>query len=243
MTRSFAIAILIFGCAARLNAQQLEPRAYSISPDGVNIAVVSYGHSTGDLNFDPSIPIDDANARINNIAATYVRAINFTGRSANVGLVVPYVWGNLEGDYLGSHVEAYRSGLTDSFARFSVNLYGAKAMQLKEFAAYHQRTNLGASVVVSAPTGQYDPAKLVNVGTNRWAFKPEVGLSYATKRTRLILDGYVGVWLYTANNNFQGRTKTQSPIYNSQFHISYDIKPRMWLAFDANFFPRRPDYD
>jgi hypothetical protein len=65
-------------------------------------------------------------------------------------------------------------------------------MQLKEFAAYHQRTNIGASVVVSAPLGQYDPAKLVNVGTNRWAFKPEVGISHASQRTRLILDGYVG---------------------------------------------------
>jgi len=236
MTRSLLIALLVIGSAIGVNAQQLEPRAYSISPAGVNIAVISYGYSTGDLNFDPSVPIDQASAKINNLAASYVRALNVGGRSANIAVAVPYVWGNLQGNYLGSHVEAYRSGLTDSFARFSVNLYGAKAMKLKEFAAFHQRTNIGASMVVSAPLGQYDPAKLVNVGTNRWAFKPEIGISHASKRTRLILDGYVGVWLYTANNNFQGRTRTQSPIYNTQFHVSYDIKPRMWLAFDANFY-------
>jgi hypothetical protein len=237
MTRSFAIAILIFGSTIGLNAQQLEPRAYSITPIGVNIANASYGYSTGDLNFDPSLPIDEGSAQISNFVASYVRAINVGGRSANIALAVPYVWGNLQGIYLGTFTEVYRSGLTDSFARFSVNLYGAKAMNLKEFAAYRQRTNIGASVVVSAPLGQYDPAKLINVGTNRWAFKPEVGISHALKSTRLILDGYVGVWLYTANTNFQqGRKRSQEPIVNTQFHISYDIKPRMWVAFDANFF-------
>ena len=109
-------------------------------------------------------------------------------------------------------------------------------MRLKEFAAYRQRTIVGASLVVSPPAGQYDPAKAINVGSNRWGFKPEVGLSHAFRKTRLVLDAYAGVWIYTGNNNFQGQTRTQKPIYNSQFHLSYDIKPRLWAAFDANFY-------
>jgi hypothetical protein len=230
------IAILILGSVSTLTAQQLEPRAYSVSPTAVNIVIANYGYSTGDLNFDPSVPIDNGSAQIHNVTAGYFRILSVAGRSANVSAVVPYVWGHLQGNVLGSFTQVYRSGLTDSFARFAINLYGARAMKLKEFASYRQKTNIGASVVVSAPTGQYDPARVVSIGTNRWAFKPEAGLSHAFRGTRLILDAYAGVWLYTANNNFQGQTRTQKPILNSQFHLSYDIKPKLWLAFDANFY-------
>jgi hypothetical protein len=234
--RFLAVAVLTLAEVAALSAQQLEPRAYSISPTGVNVANLSYGYSTGDLNFDPSLPIDDASAQIHNAIGGYFRSINAVGRSANVSIVVPYAVGHLQGNYLGSFVKIYRSGLADSAARFSINLYGARAMNLKEFARYSQRTNIGASVVVSTPTGQYDPAVLVSIGTNRWAFKPEVGLSHVLGKTRLILDGYLSFWIYTPNNNYRGQTRSQKPLLNAQFHVSYDIKPKLWLAFDANFY-------
>jgi len=236
MTPFIVIAVLILVSAAGLTAQQLEPRAYSVSPVGVNIANLSYGYSTGDLNFDPSLPIDSASAQIHNGVAGYFRALGIAGRSANVTVVVPYVAGHLQGNYLGTFTKVYRSGLSDSFARFAINLHGARAMNLKEFASYRQKTNLGVSVVVSAPTGQYDPNPLVSIGTNRWAFKPEVGVSHYSRKTHLVLDAYAAVWLYTANNNYRGQTRTQTPIANAQFHVSYDVKPRLWLAFDANFY-------
>lgn len=233
-----AIAVFVFVTVtvAGLNAQQLEPRAYSISPNGVNVINMSYGYSTGDLSFDPSLPIDNASARIHAGAAGYFRSINVAGRSANIAVVVPYVAGHLQGNVQGLFTQVYRSGLADSFARFSINLYGARAMNLKEFSGYRQRTNIGVSVVVSAPTGQYDPARAISIGTNRWSFKPEVGLTHAFRKTRLILDAYAGAWIYSTNNNYQSGTRSQEPIYNSQFHVSYDVKPRLWLAFDANFY-------
>jgi hypothetical protein len=109
-------------------------------------------------------------------------------------------------------------------------------MKLKEFASYRHKTNVGASILVLAPLGQHDPAKFVNIGTNRWAFKPEIALSHAIRQRRLVLDAYLGVWLFTANNNYQGRTRTQDPIYNTQFHLSYNLTPRAWVAFDVNFY-------
>jgi len=231
-----SVALFILASATGLYAQQLEPRAYSISPTGVNVTNLSYGYSTGDLSFDPSLPIENASAQIHGGAAGYFRSIDVAGRSANVAIVVPYVAGNLQGDVQGTFTEAYRSGLADSYSRFSINLYGARAMNLKEFSGYHQRTNIGVSVVVSAPTGQYDPARAISIGTNRWSFKPEVGLTHAFRKTRLMLDAYAGAWIYTTNNDYQGGTRSQEPIYNSQFHLSYDVKPRFWLAFDVNFY-------
>ena len=52
---------------------------------------------------------------------------------------------------------------------------------------------VGVSVTVAPPLGQYDPAKLIDLGNNRWSFKPEIGLS----RTRgpWVLEAMAGVWL------------------------------------------------
>lgn len=223
------------GLAALVAGQQLEPRAYSVSPVGTNIVVVGYGRSTGDLAFDPSLPVTDASATINGAFAGYFRSIDFFDRSANVSVALPYAWGNLQGKVEGQFQQVRRSGLADPSVRFAVNLRGARAMGLKEFSVYRQKTIVGASVVVVAPLGQYDPAKLINLSGNRWAFKPEIGVSRAVHR-KLYLDLYAGAWLYTPNNNFQGRTRKQAPIATSQFHLSYNVKPKLWVAFDATFY-------
>jgi outer membrane putative beta-barrel porin/alpha-amylase len=214
--------------------QELEPRAYSVSPSGTNFIVISYGRSFGDLAFDPALPIEDASATINAVSAGYFRSINFLGRSANVTLVTPYSWGTLEGTIAGEFQSVRRSGLRDPLVRFAVNLYGAPSMGPKEFATYRPRTIVGASLAIVAPFGQYDPAKLINLGANRWAFKPEIGVSRVIGRVSL--DFYGGVWLFTDNNNFRGRTREQALIGSGQFHLSYTVKPRMWVAFDANLY-------
>jgi hypothetical protein len=232
-----ACATLLLGSLGltwRVAGQQLEPRAYSVSPVGTNIVVLGYGRSTGDLAFDPSLPITDASATINAASAGYFRSIDFLGRSANISVALPYIWGNLQGNVAGQFQQVRRSGLGDPLLRFAINLHGAKAMDLKQFAAYRQKTIIGASVVVVAPLGQYDPAKAINLGGNRWAFKPEIGISRAVRR--VYLDLYLGAWLYTANSKFLGRTRTQAPIAASQFHLSYNVRPKIWVAFDANFY-------
>ena len=107
---------------------------------------------------------------------------------------------------------------------------------------WHQKILLGASLKVLAPTGQYDPTKLINWGINRWAFKPEFG--YSQRWSKWVLDGYVGVWFYTTNNEFWSRirsfpgtrTQSQSPIGAFEGHLSYDFKPRLWASLDGNFW-------
>ena len=220
----------------RAHAQELEPRAYSPSPTGFNIFAVAFTHNTGDLTFDPSLPITDASAKINLGALAYVRTLGIAGRSANLGIALPYARGNLEGLLLGDAVSAYRSGLGDPRVRLAINLRGAPAMTPKEFVARKPgATIVGASLVVSVPTGQYDSTKLVNIGNNRWGFKPEIGIS--RDFGRWTLEGAAGVWLFTENTNFYGgKTRSQEPIGSLQAHVIYTFKPRMWLAFDTNFY-------
>ena len=115
-------------------------------------------------------------------------------------------------------------------------------MSMKEFRSWHQKTLVGASLLVTAPTGQYDPTQLINLGTNRWGFKPEIGVSRCWGKW--ILDAYGGVWLFTMNpeffshnNHYSGvNTLSQNPIGATEMHFSYDFKPGVWVSFDANYW-------
>ena len=164
----------------------------------------------------------------------YGRSVNLLGRSANVAVTLPYLWGNLQGTISDTPVQARRSGLMNPAMRLSVNLYGGQAMNLEEFARYRRKTIVGASLAIVAPLGQYDPARLVNIGTNRWAAKPELGIS--RRLGNWFFDLYLGAWFFSANENFQGRARKQDPIISTQTHVSYAFKPRLWAAFDANFY-------
>jgi hypothetical protein len=168
-------AVLQAALVAR--SQELEPRAYSISPQGTNFVILGFTRFTGDVSFDPDLPIEDASSTLHTTAFGYVHTTGIAGRSASVGLVVPYVWGSVQGLVYGSFQQAHRSGLADPAFRFAINLHGGPAMNAAEFKDYKQKTNIGASTVVIAPLGQYDPARLLNIGTSRWAVKPENGIS------------------------------------------------------------------
>jgi hypothetical protein len=185
--------------------------------------------------FDPSVPITNVSARINTTAIFYGRTFSLFGRSASAAIQLPYVWGNIEGDVGEQRRSIYRSGLADLRLRLTTNLIGGPALSPGEFAKRKPPTTLGASVVVLAPTGQYDPAKLVNVGTNRWAVKPELGFSHPAGRWWL--ETYAGAWLFAENTDFFGGSRReQSPLLALQGHLSYTFRPRLWLAGDATFY-------
>ena len=161
------------------SAQELEPGAYWPIPTRLNILTVANNFNWGDVAFDPSAPIDEASARINTTAFAFTRAFSLAGRSANAGVVLPVIGGHIEGLYLGEPAEVGRFGQGDPRLRLAMNLYGAPAMTPQQFASYRHQTIVGVSVTVAPPIGQYDSTKLINLGTNRWSFKPEVGLSQA----------------------------------------------------------------
>ena len=220
--------------ATAVKAQELEPRAYSVSPYGVNFVVVSFGRSDGDIAFDPSSPFEDVSATIRTVGIGYVRSISVLGRSANIGVSVPILDGSLEGLVSGEPARGTRRWLADPRFRFAMNLVGAPAMSVGEFASYQQDWTLGFSVVGVAPAGQYDPIRLVNIGSNRWSVKPEIGVS--KRLGRWFLDLYGGVWLFSANDDFVGQVRSQSPLGAGQLHLSYSIRPRLWVAFDLNYY-------
>lgn len=230
-----AIGLLFVLGPAPSGAQELEPRAYAPNPKGATFVLLAYGHSAGDVVFDSSLPVTDVRARVSSTALLFGRTFGLAGRSASLGVSVPYVWGSVEGQVAESFRRITRSGLADARMRLAVNLWGGPALGPREFATRRPRTTVGASLLVQAPTGQYDPAKLINLGSNRWSVKPEIGLSHP--RGRLYLEAYAGAWLFTDNDEFfGGQHRRQDPIGTLQAHVSYSFRPRLWVAGDATFY-------
>jgi hypothetical protein len=217
-------------------AQELEPGAYWPLARGLNVATVVNAINWGDVTFEPAAPIDEARATINTLAFSYTRAFSLAGRSSNATVIAPVVGGHVEGLYLGQPAETDRFGLGDPRLRLGVNLYGAPAMTPKEYASsYRQRMLVGVSLTAVPPLGQYDPSKLINLGTNRWSFKPEIGLSRT--RGQWVFEGMAGVWIFTDNTNFAGgNTRSQDPVALIQGHLTYRFNRGTWLAADANFY-------
>jgi hypothetical protein len=216
-------------------AQEMEARAYSRSPVGANLALFTYSYQSGDVLLDPALPLADVSVNLNGCVVGYGRTFGLMGRQATASVATPYVWGRVRGTVFEQQQEVTRSGLGDLRVRLGVNLIGSPALSPRDFAARKPTTVLGTSLTVVAPTGQYDPRRLVNVGSNRWAFKPELGLSHPIGPWTLELIG--GVWLFTDNKDFFGGShREQNAMASFQGHVTYTLKPRMWLAGDATFY-------
>jgi hypothetical protein len=217
-------------------AQDLAPRAYIVTPIGSNAVIISYSHSDGAILLDPTVPIEDSSGWMNIEILSYYHSFAIMGRSANVTMSMPYALGHFQGTVLGAENHVVRSGLADGRIRIAVNLRGGPAMRINEFVAYRERVVIGTSLTIVVPVGQYDPGRIINPGNNRWAAKPEIGLS--KRWNRWVLDGYGGAWFFSQNAAFfpGSSTRSQHPIGVGEGHLAYYIRRALWASIDSNFW-------
>lgn len=235
--KKFAMILfaLTAACCAVASAQEMEPRAYSRAPVGTQFVLLTYAYQSGDVLTDSSLPLRDVKVKLSSGSLAYGRTFGLAGRQASASIFLPYIKGNASGTVFEEQLKVSRSGLGDVRVRFMINLIGSPALSPKEFATYTTRTVVGASVTVIAPSGQYDPRRLVNLSSNRWAFKPEVGVSKPVGRWTLEMAG--GAWLFTANNNFLGGSRReQKPLLSLQGSLIYTLRPRTWVSVHASYF-------
>lgn len=217
------------------HAQELEPRSYSNTPVGLNFLIAGYVYSEGKIAFDPSLPVADAKFHSDTEVLGYAHSLDAWGNSAKFDLILPYT--SFSGHAMVSGTKRVRemSGPGDPRFRFSVNFHGAPALSLQEFAGYRQELIVGASLQVTAPLGDYDNNKLLNLGNNRWSFKPELGISKAWGQWTLEIAP--SVTFYTDNTDFnKGGTFKQAPLYALQGHLIYGFSNGVWLAFNSLYF-------
>jgi hypothetical protein len=216
-------------------AQSIEPRAYSNSPEGVNFVIAGYAYTRGGVSFDTALPLSDPELTTSSLVLAYVRVVDLLGMSGKFDVIVPYSWLSGSADYQGGRMEREIDGLADPLFRLSVNFYGAPALTLPEFQRYKQDLIVGASLQVSAPAGQYDETKLVNLGSNRWSFKPEVGISKALGAWTLELKA--GTTFFTDNDDFyNGNRRSQDPLHSFGAHAIYNLASGVWASLDGTYF-------
>ena len=230
-----ALVAALLAAAVTAHAQELEPRAYSNAPVGMNFLILGYAYTTGDVSLDASAPIEDGKITVQSALLAYARSMDVFGRAAKLDLVLPYAWLSGSAKFAGSTVSTQVSGLGDPQVRFSYLFYGAPALTLDEFEDYKPDLVIGASLAVRVPIGQYDSHRLVNIGTNRWSFKPELGFAKTFGPLTLELDP--SVTFYTDNEDFfRGHRLQRDPLYGVQGHVIYHTRFGLWAALDATYY-------
>jgi hypothetical protein len=233
MTLARHVLTLMAGGAAM--AQDLEPRAFSNSPVGMHFFIAGFGQSRGEVNLDPALPIDNLGMESDFALVAWATTLGIAGRSAKVDVVVPYSTLDAHGLVFGEPRTRHVTGFGDPSVRLSMNFIGAPALTMAEFANYKQDTIVGGSLRLGIPIGHYDEDRLINIGSNRWSLRPELGISKAAGPWTLELSP--GVTWYTDNDDFfGGQAREQDPVWSMQSHLSYSFAPGCWLAFDASYF-------
>ncbi|WP_137126320.1 transporter [Roseomonas sp. HF4] len=233
--RRIALAVGLVTGASAASAQDIEPRAFANTPVGVNFVIGGYAFTRGSLSSDPAVPLTDAQLQTSSLVLAYAHSFEILGMSAKLDAAAPFSWLSGTGNFAGQPVERTVSGLGDARFRLSVNFLGAPALTLEEFATWQQDLILGASVQVSVPVGQYDPTRAVNLGTNRWFLRPEIGASQ--RFGPLTLEATAAITFFSDNSDFlRGQRRSQEPLHSFQGHAIYSFGQGIWVSVDATYF-------
>ncbi len=135
-----------------IQSQDLEPRLLSAMPTNGNILVASYIHSGGNILIDPSLPVEDLEANLNNIAIAYVRSFKLFNKLTKIDAVIPYSFGKYDAIINDDEIQVNRNGFADVQLRISMILLGVKPLEPKDYFKHAQKKfRLGVNFRVKVP--------------------------------------------------------------------------------------------
>jgi hypothetical protein len=230
---------LILGLPFQCLAQEIEPRRWNHLPIGSNFVGGGYAYTEADISFDPVSRIEDAEMELHTWAVKYIRTFELFQKSARIDFTQGYQEGRWTGLVNGVRESIQRKGMSDSLMRLAINLYGAPPLKGEAFAAYRAsadvETIVGTALGVQLPTGEYKDDKLINLGTNRFTFRPQLGVLHKQGKWSIELTGEI--WLFTDNDDFFIENKLeQDPLYTFQTHLVYNFRPGLWAAGGVGYF-------
>lgn len=231
------IFVVISLWAANCYAQELTPRAYWPAPRGTKVLVTGYSYSDGAVLFAPSVPLYDVDTRLNVGVLAYLQTVNLWGRSSNILVELPYSWGTTSGSVVDIPAKRDFAGFADIGFTMTVNLLGAPTMTREDFLKLRADPPaiLGASLKVIVPTGYYESDRLINIGTNRWALRAQLG-SILPIRPTWLLELTAGTWFFGDDEDFLPGKREQDPIFAAQANVIKRIRPGLWASLDFTYF-------
>jgi len=231
-------AVMVLGLPLLCPAVEMEPRRWSHLPTSTNFAGTGYYYTEADIYFDPLLQIENAKMEMHALTVKYIHTFELYQKSARIDFMQDFQEGRWKGSVGGAPASIKRSGLSDSLLRFAINLYGAPPLKGKEFAAYRTKavveTIVGTALVVHLPTGDYMNDKLINLGKNRFTFRPQLGVVHNRGKWSMEFTG--AVWLYTDNTDFyNGNKLEQNPLFTMQTHLVYTFRPGLWVTGSVGY--------
>lgn len=216
----------------------MEPRRWAHLPVEANFAVGAYSYTEADIYLDPALQIENAKMKLHTWAVKYIRTFELFQKYARIDFTQGFQEGLWTGLLGGAPASVKRSGLSDSLVRFAINLYGAPPLKGRGFAAYRAEvdveTIVGTALVVQLPTGDYMDDKLINLGTNRFSFRPQLGVVH--NRGKWSMEFTCAIWLYTDNDDFfNGNKLEEDPLYTCQTHLVYTSGLGLWTAASVGY--------
>lgn len=237
-TRAFFLVHVFSLFAFPCLAENLEPRRWTHIPIDSNFFGAGYAYTEADIGFDPVLHLENVEMDMDTWFAKYIRSFALFDKSARVSFMQTYQEGTWSGLLEGTPKKINRKGLSDAILRFAINLYGAPPLQGKEYIAYRSSTDVetivGAGLAVQLPTGDYMDDKLINLGTNRFTFRPQFGVVHTRGKWSAEATGIVE--LYTDNNDFfNGKRLEQKPLYMIHNHLIYTFSPGIWAGASVGY--------
>lgn len=241
----FAFSLL----SANIQAQDLEPRRWTHMPTGINVLGVGVGYNTGDVYFNPVLKLQDVEVELAGAGLVYLRTFGIAEKSARFDFLLPYASARWEGLLEGEPASTRRRGFGDPRIRLSYLLYGGPAQNPKEFMSNAQsNTVVGVAVAVKIPWGQYYGERLINLGSNQWRIRPQLGVTHTRNKWTFELTG--SFFWYSDNDDFFGGQHLENDIlYAGQAHVIYTFKPGLWASVStaygdgADFYVNQVDQD
>jgi hypothetical protein len=228
-----AIAAICFPCL--VHGQFTDPRTYANAPVDVNQLELDYAYATTDASIDTSLIVAGAHLDVNQATVAYTRTFGMLQRHAWVKASVPFA--SVTGSVSGTNLSRSVSGAGDASLEIAALLVGGPALSVADFENYHATTSCGVSLTITGPTGKYDPNRVLNLGSDRWSFKPQLGVSHPFgPDQKWVADGYLYMYFFSDNTEYHGRQiLRQEPLPGFEGHISYNITPDLWVSLDANY--------
>ena len=235
MSIRFAALLLCVCLPVGSLAQELEPRRWSHLPVGINFAAVGYAYTDGNIFLDPALLIEDAEAEIHTFGVGYVRTFGLFGQSARIDLSLPLSDGKWQGLLDGEFASTERQGAGDPKVRFAINLYGSPAQRPQEFEPNYSATTIGAALEVTIPLGEYHEERLINLGSNRWVYRPQIGIVHTVDKWTF--EATASAWIFDDNDDYTapGQTLEQDPLHALQVHVIHTFRPGLWASASAAY--------
>ncbi len=229
---------IIFLVVQGVFAQDVEPRRWTPIPLGTHILGVGYSYTSGNVFFDPLLQAADVKIKAHALAVSFAQPFKIGNKLGSVSILVPFTGADWDGLLSGVPTGINRTGFADPRLRASVILAGppaGNAMEIRQYKLDNPTyTSVGVSLAITLPLGEYYEDKLINLGSNRFVFRPQVGMIHYWGPWSFELTG--SVFLYTRNPDFFNNSdRAQRPTFALQSHLVKQFRKGAWISLGAGY--------